>query len=537
MEIFEGKSIYEAIAIGKLWYYQKKELSVTRQYREDSIAEILRFDRARETAETQLMALHERALQRVGETDAQIFEMHMLILEDVEYLDSVYRIIQDEKVNAEFAVAATRDSYSAVFAAIEDAYLQERAADIRDVSDRILSILSEKAQDTVIDEPVILIADDLTPSETIQMDRSKLLAIVTRHGGPNSHTAILARTMGIPALTGIAIRDEWNGKTAIVNGLAGELIINPDETSIKAAEQKIKETSAQNTQLQQMKGKETVTKSGRKINLFANIGDLSDAAAALSNDAEGIGLLRSEFLYLESSDFPTEEQLFTAYRTVAEKMGGRKVVIRTLDIGADKQADYFHLEQEQNPAMGMRAIRVCLTRPEIFKTQLRAILRASMYGNVSVMFPMITDVREIKKSKELLWQAKAELEQEGIACKDIEVGVMIETPAAVMISDLLADEADFFSIGTNDLTQYTLAVDRQNPHLDVFYDPHHEAVLRMIELVVQNGHRKNCRVGICGELAADPLLTERFIRMGIDALSVAPSYILSLRKQIRGMDC
>lgn len=537
MEIFEGKSIYEDIAIGRIWHYQKKELPVTKQHREDCTAEMLRFDRARQTADAQLRSLHERALQRVGEADAQIFEMHMLMLQDEEYLSSVYRIIREEQVNAEFAVAATRDSFCDLFETMEDAYLQERAADIRDVSYRVLSILSGSTQGTVIDEPVILMADDLTPSETIQMDRSKLLALVTRCGGPNSHTAILARTMGIPALTGIAIRNEWNGKTAIVNGHAGELIIDPDETSIRQAKQKMEETSVRNTQLQQMKGKETITRSGRKIDLFANIGDLSDTAAALSNDAEGIGLLRSEFLYLESRNYPTEEQLFTAYKAIVEKMGDKKVIIRTLDIGADKQPDYFHLEQEANPAMGMRAIRFCLTHPDVFMTQLRAILRAGMYGNISVMFPMITGVEEIRAGKALVRQAKEELRQQGIVCRDIEIGAMIETPAAVMISDLLAGEVDFFSIGTNDLTQYALAVDRQNPHLHAFYNPRHEAVLRMIELAVQNGHRKKCRVGICGELAADTLLTERFIRMGVDALSVAPSYILGLREQIRTMDC
>lgn len=537
MEQFTGKSIYKAIAIGPIFSYEKTQATVVRTRVDDVEAEIRRFESAREKAVEDLAALYEKTVEKVGDTSAGIIEVHMMMLEDEDYLDSIYNIIRSQGVNAEFAVATTSDNFSAMFAVMDDEYMQAKALDIKDISDRIINVLSGVDAAAQMEQPVILTAEDLVPSETVQLDQSKLLAFVTEFGSVNSHTAILARTMGIPALIGIRIDDKYNGKTAIVDGFTGTLIIDPTDEILKKYREMKETEELQKKLLQELKGKPTLTKDGKKIKLYANIGNVGDLAGVLANDAGGIGLFRSEFLYLESKDYPTEEEQFRAYKMVAENMAGKKVIIRTLDIGADKQADYFKLETEENPAMGLRAIRICLTRPEILRTQLRAILRASMFGNISIMFPMITSVWEVKRAKEILSEAKAELEADQIPYKDVEIGVMIETPSAVMISDLLAKEVDFFSIGTNDLTQYALAVDRQNQSLDMFYDAHHESVLRMIELTVRNGHKENIWVGICGELGADMELTERFIKMGIDELSVSASYILPIRKLIGEITC
>ena len=469
-----------------------------------------------------------------------------MMLDDPDYLESVSNIIKTQEVNAEFAVASTGDNFSQMFAAMDDDYMRERAADVKDISNRVISILQGNVMgDMTGDEPVILLADDLAPSETVQLDKSRVLSFVTRHGSTNSHTAILARTMNIPALIGVDFKEQIeengaaspvDGAMGIVDGYQGIFYINPDEETLEKYRRLKEEDEQKKRLLQELKGKENVTINGRKINLYANIGGVSDVAAALANDAGGIGLFRSEFLYLESEDYPTEEAQFSAYKTVAENMAGKKVIIRTLDIGADKQVDYFHLDKEENPAMGYRAIRICLDRQDIFKTQLRAIYRASYYGTLSIMFPMITSVAEVRKIKEIVAEVKAELDRDGLPYKDVELGIMIETPAAVMISDLLAKEVDFFSIGTNDLTQYTLAIDRQNPKLDAFYDAHHEAILRMLKMVVDNGHKEGCWVGICGELGADTELTETFLKMGFDELSVSPSMILRVRDQIRKTD-
>ena len=533
MQEYKGKSIYKGIAIGRIKKYTRKEQTVRRLHITDCESEIARFDSAREEAAEQLQALYDKALTQVGQSGAMIFEIHQMMLDDDDYLDSVYNMIRSQKVNAEFAVASTGDNFSALFSSMQDEYMRGRAADVKDVSDRLIRVLSGETSDNGIDDPVIIMADDLAPSETVQMDKNKLLAFVTRAGSANSHTAILARTMGIPALVGVEIQDEWDGKTAIIDGHTGTLILDPTKEKREEMQKKKDEETARKELLLTLKGKVTVTLDGRKLNLYANIGNVSDVAAALSNDADGIGLFRSEFLYLESSDYPSEESQFSCYKAVAESMAGKKVIIRTLDIGADKQIGYFNLEKEENPAMGLRAIRICLQRPDIFRTQLRAILRASMFGNISIMFPMITSVWEVQAVKKILQEAKEELSAAGIPYRDVETGIMIETPAAVMISDLLAPEVDFFSIGTNDLTQYTLALDRQNESLDTFLDPHHEAILRMIELVAQNGHTNGCWVGICGELASDLSLTQRFLKMGIDELSVSPSYILPIRDLVR----
>mgnify|MGYP004495555203 FL=1 len=533
METYHGKSIFNGIAIGKICKYEKEQQQVKRIRISDPEAEINRFDHAREEAGAQLQALYDKALTQVGESGAMIFEIHRMMLDDDDYLDSVYHIIRSQQVNAEFAVASTGDNFSRLFASMDDEYMQERAADVKDISDRLIRILMGQTDKHDIMEPVIIMAEDLAPSETVQMDKDNLLAFVTTLGSSNSHTAILARTMGIPALVGIPVRDEWNGKTAIVDGHSGTLIIEPDDALLAEMQAKKEEELRQKQLLAELKGKETITKSGKKINLYANIGNVSDVGAALANDAGGIGLFRSEFLYLEAQDYPTEEEQFQAYKTVAENMAGKKVIIRTLDIGADKQAPYFNLPKEENPAMGFRAIRICLERPEIFKVQLRAILRASAYGTVSIMFPMITSVEEVRQIKQILSAVRDELATQQIPFGEVEIGIMIETPAAVMISDLLAKEVDFFSIGTNDLTQYTLAIDRQNEALDAFYNPHHEAILRMIRIVIDNGHKENCWVGICGELGSDTALTKQFIEMGIDELSVSPAYILTIRNLIR----
>ena len=532
--VLEGKSVFGGIAIGRLSIYNKKENQVKREKITDVESEITRFTDAKETAKEQLKGFYEKAVKEVGEVNAAIFEVHQMMLDDLDYVESITNMIRAQEVNAEFAVASTGDNFSKMFAAMDDDYMKERAADVKDISNRVISILQNAENGSVTgEEPVILLADDLAPSETVQLDKSKVLSFVTRHGSTNSHTAILARTMNIPALIGIDFSEDVNGKMGIVDGYTGKLYIEPDEETMKKYEAKKAEDENKKRLLLELKGKENVTLDGKKINLYANIGGVVDVANALSNDAGGIGLFRSEFLYLESEDYPTEEAQFAAYKTVAENMAGKKVIIRTLDIGADKQVDYFHMEKEENPAMGYRAIRICLDRPEIFKTQLRAIYRASYYGTISIMFPMIISVKEVKRIKEIVAEVKAELTTEGIPFKDCELGIMIETPAAVMISDLLAEEVDFFSIGTNDLTQYTLAIDRQNPKLDSFYDSHHEAILRMLQMVVDNGHKHGCWVGICGELGADTTLTSTFLKMGFDELSVSPAMILRVREEIR----
>ncbi|MDD3219807.1 MAG: phosphoenolpyruvate--protein phosphotransferase [Lachnospiraceae bacterium] len=532
--ILKGKSVFSGIAIGKLSIYKQADNQVKRQKIKDTKQEVQRFLNAKEKAKIQLMELYKKALKEVGEVNAAIFEVHQMMLDDLDYIESVTNMIDSQEVNAEFAVATTGDNFSDMFEAMDDDYMKARAADVKDISNRVITILhGSDTSDILGDEQVILLADDLAPSETVQLDKSKVLSFVTRHGSTNSHTAILARTMNIPALIGVEFLATANGKMGIVDGYKGELIVDPDAAVLAEYQEKKKEEEDKKRLLLELKGKENVTLDGRKINLYANIGGVADVANALSNDAGGIGLFRSEFLYLEAEDYPTEETQFTAYKTVAENMAGKKVIIRTLDIGADKQVDYFNLEKEENPAMGYRAIRICLQQKEIFKTQLRAIYRASFYGTISIMFPMIISIAEVKQIKEIIKEVKEELSKSGIPFKECEIGVMIETPAAVMISDLLAKEVDFFSIGTNDLTQYTLAIDRQNPKLDNIYDSHHEAILRMIKMVVDQGHKENCWVGICGELGADITLTERFLEMGVDELSVSPSMILRVRDCIR----
>lgn len=534
MEQFSGKSIFKGIAIGKILFYSKNQQQVKRERIEDVEGEVARYERARETAVEQLGALHDKALAEVGETNAMIFEVHAMMLEDDDYNDSVYNMIRNDKVNAEYAVAMTGDNFSVMFAEMEDEYFKARAADVKDISERVICALQGGSSDGSLgEEPVIVVAEDLAPSETVQMDKSKLLAFVTRLGSSNSHTAILARTMNIPALIGVEISEAWNGKMAVVDGRDGTLYVDPDtETLEKFRGEKNKEEEAK-ALLQQLKGQPDETTDGHHIKLYANIGSVADVASVLANDAAGIGLFRSEFLYLEKDNYPTEEEQFQVYKTVAQNMAGRKVVIRTLDIGADKQVDYFNMEHEENPAMGYRAIRICLDRVEIFKTQLRALYRASAYGTISIMFPMIISVKEVQDIKQIVEEVKAELTADGIEFGEVELGIMIETPAAVMISDLLAKEVDFFSIGTNDLTQYTLAIDRQNPKLDNIYDSHHPAVLRMIQMVIDNGHKGGCWVGICGELGADTTLTADFVKMGIDELSVSPTFVLPVRKVIR----
>lgn len=533
MEKYSGKSIYKGIAIGRILFYGKKAAVIKRYKVEDPQAEIERYEWAKKAAVSQLNKLYETAVLKVGEENAAIFEVHAMLLEDDDFNDSIRNMIMTQQINAEYAAAATGENFSNLFAQMEDEYFRARSADIKDISERVVSILSGKEQGRKFDEPVIVAADDLMPSETVQMDKEKVLAFATRLGSSNSHTAILARTMNIPALTGIPVMPEWDGRLAIVDGHSGTLILDPDEESLAEMKQRKENDREVRRLLQELKGKENITLDGKKISVYANIGSLADVGTVLSNDGGGIGLFRSEFIYLGKSSLPTEEEQFQIYKSVAEMMAGKKVIIRTLDIGADKQADYLGLEKEDNPAMGFRAIRICLSRPEIFRTQLRAVYRASAFGNISVMYPMITSVEEVKKILRIVENVKNELTESGIPWGEVEQGIMIETPAAALISDLLAKEVDFFSIGTNDLTQYTLAMDRQNSKLDEFYNPHHEAVLRLIEQVVRNGHREGCWVGICGELGADLELTERFLRMGIDELSVAPGMILAVRKQIR----
>ncbi len=534
MEQFTGKSIFKGTAIGRVLFYSKNQQLVKRAKVEDPEAEIARYEEAKAKAIEQLGALHDKALAEVGEANAMIFEVHAMMLEDDDYNESVYNIIRNDNVNAEFAVATTGDNFSVMFAEMDDEYFKARAADVKDISERVISVLTGRtANGDLGEEPVIVVAEDLAPSETVQMDKSKLLAFVTRLGSSNSHTAILARTMNIPALIGIDIKEEWNGKMAIVDGKTGTFYVDPDVATLeKYLEEKKKEEEAREL-LSQLKGQPDETVDGRHIHLYANIGSVADVTNVLANDAAGIGLFRSEFLYLEKDNYPTEEEQFQVYKTVAQNMAGKKVVIRTLDIGADKQVDYFNMEHEENPAMGYRAIRICLDRVEIFKTQLRALYRASAFGTISIMFPMIISVKEVQEIKKICAEVRAELDASGIEYGDVELGIMIETPAAVMISDLLAKEVDFFSIGTNDLTQYTLAIDRQNPKLDNIYDSHHPAILRMIQMVIDNGHKENCWVGICGELGADTSLTEQFVKMGIDELSVSPTFVLPVRKAIR----
>ena len=537
MEIQNGKKVFSGIAIAKVLFYSKQQNQVVRRHIEDTQAEITRYQDAKSTAIEQLQGLYEKALKEVGEMNAQIFEVHQMMLEDDDYNDSVCNMIRTQEINAEYAVATTGDNFAKMFAEMEDDYFRARSADIKDISERVLSILNGNQQSSNLgDEPVILVAEDLAPSETVQMDKSKLAAFVTRLGSANSHTAILARTMGIPALIGVTIRKEWNGKLAVVDGVEGKIIVEPDEDVLAEYQKKLAAEQEQKELLLQLKGKENVTKSGQKINLYANIANASDLAAVLKNDAGGIGLFRSEFLYLEKDELPTEEEQFQAYRQVAETMAGKKVIIRTLDIGADKKVDYLNLGTEENPALGYRAIRICLEQPDIFKTQLRALFRASNYGNISIMYPMITSLQEIHDIKAIVNEVKQELRDASVPFGEVEEGIMIETPAAAVMSDVLAKEVDFFSIGTNDLTQYTLAIDRQNPRLDRFFDAHSEAVLRLIELVVKNAHNAGIWAGICGELGADMELTELFLAMGMDELSVSPGCILPLRKKIREAD-
>ena len=533
----EGRSVFSGIAIGKCKIFGKKDQVVKRSKVTDTDLEIKRFTQAKEQAKSQLAALYEKALKEVGEANAAIFEVHQMMLDDLDYVESITNMISSQGINAEYAVATTGDNFAEMFAAMDDDYMRERAADVKDISNRVIHILQGGSEQAGLgDQPVIILADDLAPSETVQLDKSKVLSFVTRHGSTNSHPAILARTMNIPALIGVDYPEDAEGHMAVVDGRNSVFLLDPTEEELTKYEALRREEVEKARLLQELKGKENVTKAGRKIALYANIGGVGDVASVLANDAGGIRLFRSEFLYLETEDYPSEEQQFKAYRTVAENMAGKKVIIRTLDIGADKQVDYFGLEHEENPAMGYRAIRICLDRKEIFKTQLRAIYRASYYGNISIMFPMIISVDEVKAAKEMCATVQEELKSEGIPYGKVELGIMIETPAAVMISDLLAKEVDFFSVGTNDLTQYTLAIDRQNPKLDNIYDAHHLAILRMLQMIIDNGHKEGCWVGICGELGADVTLTDTFIKMGIDELSVSPSMILKVREQIRNSD-
>ena len=538
MITLSGKSVFGGVAIGKIAFYKRQEKQVRRYHVEDTEAEAARFEDAQETAIAQLGELYDKAMEDVGEANAAIFEVHQMMLMDLDYVDSIKNIITTQEVNAEYAVATTGDNFSQMFASMDDAYMQGRAADVKDVSDRLLGILSDAGESGVVaDEPVIVAADDLVPSETVQLDKSKVLAFATMYGSANSHTAILARTMNIPAVIGLGegLAKEYDGHMAAIDGFTGTVYIDPDEETLKKMQEKKEEDIKARELLQELKGKEDITVDGKHIKLYANIGGVKDVTSVLANDAAGIGLFRSEFLYLEADNYPDEEAQFQAYKTVAENMAGKKVIVRTLDIGADKQVDYFNLDHEENPAMGYRAIRICLDRRDIFRTQLRALLRASAYGNIGIMYPMIISVDEVKEIKKIVESIKAELTEKGIEYGEVEQGIMIETPAAVMISDLLAEEVDFFSIGTNDLTQYTLAIDRQNSKLDNIYDSHHPAVLRMIQKTIENGHKAGCWVGICGELGADMTLTETFLKMGIDELSVSPTFVLPIRKLIREM--
>lgn len=539
MEVFNGKSVFGGIAIGKIYVYQKGEQQVRRIRVDDTAQEKSRYRAAAEEAMKQLQALYEKALQEVGEENAAVFEVHQMMLEDDDFVESVENIIDTQEVNAEYAVAVTGDNFAQMLAAMDDDYMRGRAADVKDISERLITVLSGSSAGGIqSDEPVIVLADDLAPSETVQMDKDKVLSFVTVYGSLNSHTAILARTMGIPALvqTGISLDEALDGKMAVVDGTKGCIYVEPDKDYLAQMQAQKNKEEEQKELLQTLKGRENVTIDGQKVMLYANIGNMKDLGAVLQNDAGGIGLFRSEFIYLESEDFPTEEEQFAIYKKVAETMAGKRVIIRTLDIGADKKCDYFEMEHEENPALGCRAIRICLTRPEIFKTQLRALLRASAFGNIAIMYPMITSLKEVHKIKEIMAEVKAELTAQGISYGNPPEGIMIETPAAVIISEQLAKEVDFFSIGTNDLTQYTLAIDRQNSKLDDFYDSHHPAILEMIRMVTENAHKAGIWAGICGELGADLTLTRDFLAMGVDELSVSPGRILPVRKIVLETD-
>lgn len=541
MKKYTGKGVYGAVAIGRISVFKKQDTAVRRSHISDTAAELERIEAAKEKAVAQLSDIHSKALKEVGETNAQIFEIHMMMLEDEDYNESIRNIIETQSVNAEYAVAVTADNFAQMFSSMDDAYMQARAADVKDISNRLIACLSDD-QKTFCqsDDKMIICADDLAPSETVSLEKDKVLAFVTAHGSSNSHTAILARNMNIPAVIGAGeefLSQISDGMECAVDGFTGEIFAEPDEETLARLRKKQAEDIEKKALLQKLKGKENVTLDGRRINIYANIGGVDGIGAALAADAGGIGLFRSEFLYLENSDYPTEEQQFSAYKRVLESMAGKKVIIRTLDIGADKQADYFALDKEENPALGLRAIRICLTRPEIFKTQLRALFRASAYGNLGIMFPMIASAEELEKALAMCEEVKAELKADGIEySENVEIGIMIETPAAAVISDVLAPMADFFSVGTNDLTQYTLACDRQNPKLEPFCNTHHRAVLRLIEFAAQNAHKHGKWIGICGELAADTTLTESFLRMGIDELSVSPTYVLKVRDAVRNID-
>ncbi len=541
MEKYQGKSVYGAIAVGRISIFKRQDVQVKRIKVEDINAEIARLEAAKENAIAQLQEIYEKALREVGEANAQIFEIHMMMVEDDDYNEAIIEMIHGQNVNAEYAVAVTADNFAEMFSSMDDSYMQARAADVRDISNRIIACMSDVGCDnSVSDEKVIICADDLAPSETVSLDKDKVLAFVTAHGSSNSHTAILARNMNIPAIIGVGeqfLGQIKDGDMAIADGFAGQFIWDPDEETLAAAKQKLEAESEKKALLQKLKGKENITLDGTRINIYANIGSVDNIGAVLLNDAGGIGLFRSEFLYLENNDYPTEEEQFKVYKRALESMATKKVIIRTLDIGADKQADYFKLDKEENPALGLRAIRLCLSRPEIFKVQLRALYRASVYGKLGIMFPMITSVSELEEILAICEQVKKELTADNIEYADsIELGIMIETPAAAIISNKLAAMVDFFSVGTNDLTQYTLACDRQNPHIERFCDPHHEAILRLIEMSAQNAHKYGAWIGICGELAADTTLTETFLRMGIDELSVSPSFVLKVRDAVRKID-
>lgn len=541
MKILNGKAISAGIAFGKLYFYKRVELTLKRHHVEDVESELARYHEAKQRALDSLKALYEKALKEAGEHEAAIFEAHQMMLEDLDYEDSVVEIINHDRVNAEFAVGQTADRFAEMFGAMENEYLRGRATDVRDVSEKLISTLLSHTEGSLIesDEPVIVVADDLMPSETVQMDKDKLLGFALLQGSTNSHTAILARTMSIPAVIHLdgQVDESCHGKEAIVDGFSGTVYLEPDAATVEQMK-KLREQHMKHLELlEQLKGKENITKDGQTVRVYANIGHVPDLDYVMENDAGGIGLFRSEFLYLDSTDYPTEEEQFTAYKTVLETMEGKLVIIRTLDIGADKQVDYFKLPKEENPAMGFRAIRICLQRPDVFKTQLRALFRASAFGKLGIMFPMIISVEEVQKIKKVVEEVKADLRAEKVSfADDVELGIMIETPAAAVISDDLAKEVDFFSIGTNDLTQYTLAVDRQNQELENFYDPHHKAILRLIKMVVENGHKHGTWVGICGELGADPTLTETFLSMGVDELSVSPSKVLEVRAKVREAD-
>ncbi len=540
MQVYSGKSVFRGIAIGKISVYRKNEQQVKRVRTEDTKGELARYEAAKAAAIEQLQELYQKALKEVGEANAAIFEIHQMMLDDGDYNESVENIIETQKVNAEYAVAVTGDNFAQMFRAMDDDYMRERAADVKDISERVLSILNggQKGKG-VTDEPVIIVADDLAPSETVQLEKDMVLSFVTVHGSVNSHTAILARTMAIPALIGteeLPLDDTVDGKLAVVDGLNGKIYVEPDAQTLEEMKKRRQAELEKKELLQLLKGKENVTLDGKKIMLYANIGNIKDLATVIQNDAGGIGLFRSEFIYLEKDRYPTEEEQFSIYKTAVETMAGKRVIIRTLDIGADKQCEYFKMDKEENPALGYRAIRICLTRPEIFKTQLRALFRASAYGNLAIMYPMITSLWEVKRIKEIVEEVKAELTAEQLEFGNPQQGIMIETPAAVMMSEKLAKEVDFFSIGTNDLTQYTLAIDRQNPKLDKFYDAHHPAVLSMIRMTVENAHKAGIWAGICGELGADTSLTKEFLAMGVDELSISPGSILPIRKIILETD-